>query len=268
MSTLSAACRRGLAALGCAWALAAAQAPAADAALGSSGFGTMGPELQAMQRDDSLNPGMLWVKDGEALWHHVEQRDAGQARRSCASCHGQASTSMRGVATRYPAIDVQLQQPLDLAGRINLCRTRHQLAAAWAPEAAPLLALQAWVALQSRGLALAPPADPALAPYRERGAALFAQRIGQLDLSCANCHDALVGKRLGGNPVPPGDPAPYPAYRLQWQNLGSLQRRIRNCMTGVRAEPFAYGSVEMIELSLHLAMRARGLALEAPGVRP
>ena len=175
---------------------------------------------------------------------------------------------MRGVAARYPAMDAQLQQPLDLGGRINLCRTRHQQAGAWAPQAAPLLALEAWVAMQSRGLGLTPPVNPALTPHRERGAALFQQRIGQLDLSCANCHDALVGKRLGGNPIPPADPAPYPAYRLQWQNLGSLQRRIRNCMTGVRPEPLAYGSVEMIELSLHLAVRAQGLALEAPGVRP
>ncbi len=264
MSRVSAACRLALASLGSTWALAAAQAPDAAMAPRLSGFGTMGPELQAMQRDDSLNPGMLWVKDGETLW----QRDDGKARRSCASCHGQAQTSMRGVAARYPAMDAQLQQPLDLSGRINLCRTRHQQAGAWAPEAAPLLALEAWVAMQSRGLGLATPTDPALAPYRERGAALFQQRIGQLHLSCANCHDALVGKRLGGNPIPPGDPAPYPAYRLQWQNLGSLQRRIRNCMTGVRAEPLAYGSVEMIELSLHLAIRARGVALEAPGVRP
>jgi len=264
MRSVSAACRLGWAALGSACAIAAAQVPDAGMAPRLSGFGTMGPELQAMQRDDSLNPGMLWVKDGEALW----QRDDGKTRRSCASCHGHAHTSMRGVATRFPAMDAQLRQPLDLSGRINLCRSRHQQAGAWAPEAEPLLALEAWVTMQSRGLALAPPADAALAPYRERGAALFRQRIGQLGLSCANCHDALVGKRLGGNPIPPGDPAPYPAYRLQWQNLGSLQRRIRNCMTGVRAEPLAYGSVEMIELSLHLAIRARGLALEAPGVRP
>jgi L-cysteine S-thiosulfotransferase len=268
MSRMAAAGRLGLAALGCAWAIAAAQAPETGISLRRSGFESMGPELQAMQRDESLNPGMLWVLDGEALWQSEEPRDAGQARRSCAGCHGQAWSSMRGVATRYPALDARLARPLDLSGRINLCRTRHQQADAWAPEAAPLLALEAWVAMQSRGLPLAPPADPALLPYRERGAALFRKRLGQLDLSCADCHDAMAGKRLGGNPIPPGDPTPYPAYRLQWQNLGSLQRRIRNCMTGVRAEPLTYGGVEMIELSLHLALRARGLAIEAPGVRP
>jgi L-cysteine S-thiosulfotransferase len=236
----------------------------ADAALPQSGFASMSPQTQAMQRDDALNPGLLWVKDGEALWRRVD----GAASRSCEACHGQADVALRGVAARYPAWDAGEGQPVDLAGRINLCRQRHQSLAPWARESAPLLAMEAYVALQSRGMALSPSPDPRLTPFRDRGAALFRQRLGQLDLSCANCHDALVGKRLGGSAIPPADPVPYPAYRLQWQDLGSLQRRIRNCMTGVRAEPFAYGEREMIELGLHLAHRARGLPLEAPGVRP
>jgi sulfur-oxidizing protein SoxA len=135
-------------------------------------------------------------------------------------------------------------------------------------EGHELLALTAYVAIQSRGLPVEPAADPELAPFRERGAALFRQRIGQLDLSCASCHDALTGRHLGGAVIPPADPVPYPVYRLEWQTLGSLQRRIRNCLNGVRAEPLSYGALEMIELELFLAVRARGLRLEAPGVRP
>ena len=37
-----------------------AQAPRAP----RSGFDDMGPSTQALQRDDQLNPGFLWVKDG------------------------------------------------------------------------------------------------------------------------------------------------------------------------------------------------------------
>ena len=243
------------------WGPSGAQSSAAPQ---RSGFAAMSPQTRAMQLDDALNPAMLWVKDGQALWRRV----LGQAQRSCESCHGAPAASMRGVAARYPALDSVAQQPVDLAGRINLCRTRNQLAPAWAREAPELLALEALVALQSRGTALSPPADPVLTRFRERGAALFGQRLGQLDLSCSNCHDALVGRRLGGSVIPPADPLPYPAYRLQWQSLGSLQRRIRSCMTGVRAMPFAYGDPEMVELALYLAARAAGLALEAPGVRP
>ena len=50
--------------------------------------------------------------------------------------------------------------------------------------------------------------------------------------------------------------------------MGSLPRRLRGCMTGVRAEPLAAHSVEMAELELYLATRAMGLPLETPGVRP
>ena len=229
-----------------------------------SGFAFMSPQTQAMQDDDSLNPGLLWVKEGDGLWRRPE----GPGQKSCETCHAPAAISMRGVATRYPAWDQLEKRPVDLAQRINLCRTRHQLTTPLAAEGADLLALTRSVARQSRGLPIAPPGDADLAPHLARGRAQFFQRMGQLDLSCAACHDDLVGKRLGSSQIPPADAAPYPVYRLQWQTLGSLQRRIRNCMTGVRAEPFEYGVPQMVELELYLAARAKGLAMEAPGVRP
>jgi sulfur-oxidizing protein SoxA len=117
-------------------------------------------------------------------------------------------------------------------------------------------------------LPIAPDPDPRLQPFRARGAQLYAQRIGQLDLSCAQCHDQLAGRKLAGSVIPQGHPTGYPLYRLEWQGLGSLQRRVRGCMTGVRAEPFAAGSVDYVELELHLAWRAMGMALETPAVRP
>ena len=66
---------------------------------------------------------------------------------------------MRGVAARYPAFDTALARPVNLAQRINLCRERHQQAAPLAAESQELLALESFVALQSRGLPVAPPAD-------------------------------------------------------------------------------------------------------------
>ena len=63
-------------------------------------------------------------------------------------------------------------------------------------------------------------------------------------------------------------PTGYPLYRLEWQALGSLQRRLRNCMIGMRAEPYDYGAPEHVALELYLMWRARGLPVEAPAVRP
>jgi L-cysteine S-thiosulfotransferase len=229
-----------------------------------SGFDDMSPPTQAMQRDDMQNPGMLWVQDGAALWERAPAASA----KSCAGCHGAANTSMRGVAARYPAFDPKLKRPVNLAQRINLCRERHQQTTPLPAESHDLLALESHVALPSRGLAITPPADPRLTPFRERGAALYQQRIGQLDLSCAQCHDERAGQRLGGSVIPQGRATGYPLYRLEWQSLGSLPRRLRNCMTGVRAEPLAHNDPAMVELELYLAWRDRGMKMETPAVRP
>lgn len=229
-----------------------------------SGFEFMSPSTQAMQHDDMQNPGMLWVKDGEAIWNKVD----GESKKSCASCHGDAKNSMRGVAARYPAFDAQQKRPLNLSQRINQCRQRNQQAEPLRAESQELLSIESYVAHQSRGMPMMPPDEEKLKPFLERGQQLFQQRIGQLNLSCAQCHDDRWGKHLGSSVIPQGHANGYPIYRLEWQGMGSLQRRLRNCMTGVRADPFAYGSQELVEIELYLASRAKGLPLETPGVRP
>jgi sulfur-oxidizing protein SoxA len=229
-----------------------------------SGLLDMRPEAQAMQRDDSMNPGMLWVLDGEALW----QRKPETGAQACADCHGDAAASMRGVAARYPAWDTASNAPIDLAGRIMQCRESRQAAPPLPRESHDLLALSSYVAHQSRDLPIAPPEEAGMRATRTVGQSLYRARLGQLDLSCAQCHDDHAGRRLAGSIIPQGHPTGYPIYRLEWQGVGSLQRRLRGCMTGVRAEPFAYGSAEFIAIEAYLMERSRGMALETPGVRP
>jgi sulfur-oxidizing protein SoxA len=244
-------------------ALAAAAAEIAPEAK-RSGYEFAGRETRTMQDDDTANPGMLWVLQGEALW----AKEAGAADRSCADCHSDARTSMKGVAARYPAFDAALGHPLDLEQRINQCRTERQQADPLAWESADLLALTTFVAFQSRGLPVAVPVDARLRPFSDVGSELFRRREGQLNLSCSQCHDDNWGKQLAGSPIPQGHPTGYPLYRLEWQSLGSLQRRLRNCMAGVRAEPYEYGAPEAVALELYLMERARGMAIETPAVRP
>ena len=239
-----------------------AQAQPADTR--RSGFDAMSPALQAMQRDDAQNPAMLWVKDAELLW----ARSAGQSGKSCADCHGPVASSMRGVAARYPVFDEAGARPINLGQRINQCVQQRQQTPALAAESAALLGLETLVAQQSRGLPLQLSSDARLAPFLAQGQALYGTRMGQLNLSCAQCHDARAGQRLGGSVLVQGHVSGYPTYRLEWQALGSLQRRLRNCMSGVRAEPFAYGSVELVALELFLARRSAGMLIESPAVRP
>jgi L-cysteine S-thiosulfotransferase len=229
-----------------------------------SGYDLMGRETRAMQDDDTANPGMLWVLDGEALWN----RKAGTADKSCADCHGDAQASMKGVAARYPAFDAARKRPIDLEQRINACRTDRQNATPLPYEGKELLALSAYVARQSRGLPIDVTIDERTEPFLESGRELFTARQGQLNLSCAQCHDDNWGQKLAGAPVPQGHATGYPLYRLEWQTLGSLQRRLRNCIVGMRAEPYAFGAPEYVDLELYLMWRARGMKMETPAVRP
>ena len=253
------------------WVLVGAASIAASAFAGEiprsdrrSGYEFMGRETRAMQDDDTANPGMLWVLEGESLW----SRKSGAAARACADCHGDARTTMKGVAARHPSFDAALGRPVNLEQRINRCRTERQNAPALASESRDLLALSAYVARQSRGLPIEVASDQRMQPFLDAGRATFHRRQGQLNLACSQCHDDHWGRRLAGNVIPQAHPTGYPLYRLEWQSLGSLQRRLRSCLVGIRAEPYEYGAPELVDLELYLMWRARGMTIEAPAVRP
>ena len=131
-----------------------------------------------------------------------------------------------------------------------------------------MLALTAYVGQQSRGLPIQIAIDARTRPFLEAGREMFNRRQGQLNLSCALCHDDNWGRRLAGNIIPQAHPTGYPLYRLEWQDLGSLQRRLRNCLVGIRAQPYDFGAAEFVDLELFLMWRARGMTIETPAVRP
>jgi sulfur-oxidizing protein SoxA len=228
-----------------------------------SGYDDASPPVRAMQDDDAANPGFLWVQQGEAIWSDASVPTG----KSCASCHG-AAAAMRGVSAHYPEYDAGLGRPVTLGQRIEQCRTQRQGAPAFKPESDEALAIEAFVGTQSRGLPVAVDAGGPARPFYEHGQTLFRTRMGQLNLACAQCHEGLAGHRLAGAVIPQGQPNGYPLYRLEWQSLGSLYRRLRNCMTGVRAEPFAPDAPDLVDLELYLAARADGLLIETPAVRP
>ena len=231
----------------------ATSAPAQDAR--QPGWRFMSPALQALQFDLSQHPGQLAVAEGEALW----QRPAANGRR-CADCHHEVPA----VAARYPrAVD---GRPQTLAARIDACRSQHLGDPAEGADGAAVLALQALVAQRSIGQSATP--DPALQQWAARGEALWRQRLGQLNLACAQCHDQHAGLRLGGAAIPQAHPTGYPAYRLEWQGPGSLQRRMRACLAGVRGEPFAPAADEWLALEAWLMRRGAGMPWEGVALRP
>jgi sulfur-oxidizing protein SoxA len=255
---------RALVAVVLGWtAMAAAQERVVPLSSLRSGISFAGADVRAMQADDAANPGMLWVERGEKLWG----APAGAAGKSCASCHSDAKTSMRGVAPRYPAFDRRAGTVLDLEARIDDCRTRRQQAPSMRRESDDLLALTTFVAFQSRGMPVDATIDGEARATFERGRALYVRRHGQMNIACTQCHEQNWGKRLLTETISQGHGTAFPAYRLEWQALGSLQRRIRACFFGIRTDMPPAGAQELTDLELYLAWRAQGLPIETPGVR-
>lgn len=228
-----------------------------------SGLEFASADTRAMQADDFANPGMLWVARGEKLW----REPAGAAGKACADCHGDAKARMRGVAPRYPQLDAGTARLINLEGRIMQCRERRQQAAPLKYESEELLALTAYVGFQSRGMPVNVAIDWQTRRNFEAGREFYYRRVGQMNLACANCHQDNWGRKLGPETISQGHGNAYPIYRLEWQTMGSLHRRFRSCLSGVRAEMLPPGAPEFLDLELYLAWRGSGLAVETPGVR-
>jgi sulfur-oxidizing protein SoxA len=228
-----------------------------------SGYVYASPETRAMEDDDFSNPGFLWVERGKALWNTPD----GTSHKSCESCHGAAETSMKGVGAAYPKYVASAGKVLDIEQRINQERTMRMGAAAFPWESRDLLALTAYVKLQSRGMPVAVTTDgPAHAAWVE-GKRFYTTRRGQLDMSCEQCHVQNNNNHLRTETLSQGQINGFPTYRLSWQSLGSAQRRFRECNQQIRAQPLPYGSQEYVDLELYVASLGQGLPVETPAVR-
>ncbi len=228
-----------------------------------SGYTYAEPETRAMQDDDFENPGFLWVDQAAETWNEVD----GAAGKSCASCHGDVEESMKGVGARYPVYDEQVGKLVNVEQRINMCRTEQMQAEPWKWESDPLLGMTALVKMQSRGMPVDVAIDGPAAPFFEKGKEFYYTRRGQLDLACKHCHEDNSGNYIRTELLSQGMSNGFPTYRLKWQKLGSLHRRMRGCNRNIRAEPFPAGSDEYTNLELYLAWRAEGLPVESPSVR-
>ena len=228
-----------------------------------TGYTYADPTTQSMQDDDYVNPGFLWVQEGEKLWSAAE----GAAGKSCADCHGKAQESMKAVGALYPKWQEKIGKLENVEQRINQCRADNMKAEPWKWESPALLAMTAYVRLQSRGQPVGVAVEGPVKPHLQNGERLFYMRHGQLDLSCANCHEDNDGKWMRGDHLGQAMANGFPTYRLKEQTLISLQFRLIGCVPDTRAEAYPYGSDEYVDLELYLAHRGKGLPVEAPSVR-
>ncbi|MGH1453631.1 MAG: sulfur oxidation c-type cytochrome SoxA [Paracoccaceae bacterium] len=217
---------------------------------------------QAMEMDDFDNPGMIFVDQAVESWAKVD----GAAEKSCASCHD-GPESMAGVRAVYPKWNEAAGEVRTLEMQINDCRTSNMEAEEWKYTGGDMTNMAALISLQSRGLPMNVAIDGGAQSVWEQGKDLYYTRTGQLDLSCANCHEDNYGNMIRADHLSQGQTNGFPVYRLKNAKLNSVHARFKGCVRDTRAETYSPGSPEFVALELYVASRGNGLSVEAPSVR-
>jgi L-cysteine S-thiosulfotransferase len=228
----------------------------------TSGNVYLSPQLQALQNDNDKNPVALWNDRGQSLW---------QAQ--CQSCHGNME-KLKSSAASFPRLSADGKTLHNLEDQIARCQQRGAAltsAATAANDNDEVLALSAALHQAAKGQPInvaAPAAQQALWQARlASGQQLYQTRMGRINLACMHCHDQKVGAQMRADTISQGHPTGFPIYRMSWQTLGSTERRLRACYSGVQAPLPAPGSSDLRDLELFMKVRANGMALDGPSIR-
>ncbi|WP_108260595.1 sulfur oxidation c-type cytochrome SoxA [Mangrovicoccus ximenensis] len=245
----------------------ATRAPAPDHLDGAlpellSGWLYRDPATRAMEMDDFDNPGMIAADAGLELWDQVD----GSEGKACASCHEDIS-SMKGVRASMPKVNAG-GTLWSMEDYVNSCRTERMGAEAWGWTSEPMKAMTVALSVQSRGMPVNVAIDGPAAPYWEQGKEMYYTRYGQLELSCANCHEDNNGNYIRADHLSQGQISGFPTYRLKQAGIIPIHNRFKGCIRDTRAETFKEGSDEFRALELYVASRGQGLAVEGVAVRP
>ena len=227
-----------------------------------SGWLFRGEETRAMERDDFDNPGMIFVEKAEETWNTAD----GTEGKSCADCHG-ASSDMAAVRPVYPKYVEAAGEVRTLEMQINDCRENRMGAEKWKYTGGDMVNMTALMASVSRGLPVNVAIDGPAQSTWEQGKEIYYTRFGQLELSCANCHEDNYGNMIRADHLSQGQINGFPAYRLKNSKLNAVQDRFKGCVRDTRAETFAPGSPEFVALELYVGSRGNGLSVEGPSVR-
>jgi sulfur-oxidizing protein SoxA len=222
------------------------------------------PETRALQADSFQNPAMLSVDAGAEVWNTVE----GSAGKSCASCHGDAAESMKGVGANYPKWDADAKRPINIELQIDKCRTENMGAEAYKFDAPEQKNLTTYIKHQSMGNIVAVDlTEGEMQTWWDRGKDLYYTQTGQLNFSCASCHEQSMGKMIRADHLSQGQVNGFPVYRLKDAGMVSLHGRFRGCIRDTRAETPKAFSDDLMALEVYVTWRGTGLAVETPSVR-
>jgi sulfur-oxidizing protein SoxA len=175
--------------------------------------------------------------------------------------------SMAGVKATYPKWNEEAGKVRTLQMQMNDCRTERMGAEAWGYDKAPAINMEAALSAVSRGLPVNVAIDGPAQSAWELGKELYYTRTGQLELSCANCHEDSYGMMIRADHLSQGQINGFPVYRLKNTKLNGVHSRFKGCVRDTRAETYKPGSAEFVALELYVASRGNGLSVEGPSIR-
>lgn len=242
------------------------RAPAPDHVEGlseiMSGWLFRSDETQAVQMDDFDNPGMIFVDAGRETFN----AEIGADGESCASCH-EGPETLADVRPTYPKWDPERETVQTVEMQVNECVTERMNLPEWKYTGDDMVNMTALLASVARGKPVDVAIDGPAQSTWEQGKEMYYTRYGQLELSCANCHEDNYGNNIRADHLSQGQINGFPTYRLKNAKLNAVQSRFKGCIRDTRAETFSPGSAEFVALELYVASRGNGLSVEGPSVR-
>ncbi|MFN4203029.1 MAG: sulfur oxidation c-type cytochrome SoxA [Tabrizicola sp.] len=227
-----------------------------------SGWHYREDETRDLERDDFDNPGMVYVDRGLDMWNSP----IGKNGESCAGCH-QGPESMAGLRAVTPRVDAKTGALMTVENYIDKCVTERMGLESWKWTGDEMKDMLALISMQSRGMPVNVAIDGPAAPFWEKGKEIYYTRFGQLEMSCASCHEDNQGKFIRADHLSQGQINGFPTYRLKDAGILSAQQRFVGCVRDTRAETFKPNSDEFKALELFVASRGNGLSVEGVAVR-
>ena len=239
-------------------------------------------KYREMISDPMSNPAFLNVDRGEALWKLAR----GTKNVSLEGCDlGEGAGKLEGAYAKLPRYFKDTDKVMDLEQRLHWCMqnlqgldTKDVVARRFGGPGrnSDMEDLVAFIANKSSGMKLAVPVDhPKEKQMYEVGEAMFFQRGGQWDFSCATCH-AEEGKRIRLQGLPnlskPGKAVQetmgsWPTYRVSQSQSRTMQHRMWDCYRQMRWPQPDYLADGITALTVYMNKNAEGGTLQVPSIK-
>ena len=171
----------------------------------------------------------------------------------------------------YPYFDEDRKEVITLTVAINECITKAG-GKKWNEKKGEMANFEAYIAAQTKEaektVDIKIESADAAAAY-ERGKEYYYSQRGYMKLSCANCHVQGAGQRVRNESLSQllGHTTHFPVYRLKWQGLGTLERRMEGCVKDQGQNPPKPSSKEMRELLYFMAYMSNEMPIDGPDIR-